>query len=87
MLGSLRTDREWLTDVAQRLTPLAQRPTLLLCGRHDNGTAAGFVDRWAQLLPNHRREILEDAGHFPAEDEPEDYAEAIDRFMARPDRE
>ena len=68
--------------VERRLEVLARTPSLLLYGRHDNGYAAGFVDRWRSLLPASEAVILEGSGHFPLEDEPETYTDALEGWLS-----
>lgn len=81
LLSSLRTETDFLSQLTVRLRALREVPALILYGRHDNGFAAGFFDRWRELLPNHRAEILDDAGHFLVEDDPDGYATAVRRFL------
>ena len=79
-LRSLRTERDWLAGLEQRLGSLRDKPALLAYGRHDNGYRAGFLQRWQQLLPNHRVEVLDEAGHFAFEDDPQQMTHLIAQF-------
>jgi haloalkane dehalogenase len=81
LLTSLRTEVEFLADVKRRMAHLRDVRALILYGRHDNGFAAGFFDRWRKLLPNHRANVLDNAGHFLVEDDPEGFTAEVRRFL------
>lgn len=69
----LRAEREMFRHLPDRLAVFRRTPALLLYGVHDNGYQAGLLDRWKELLPNHKVVLLGESFHFPPEDEPERY--------------
>ncbi|GAA4427752.1 alpha/beta hydrolase [Georgenia halophila] len=56
-------------------------PTLVLWGEHDGWLGSDVGDRLAAAIPTARREDVTGAGHFVAEDNPRDTAEALLRFF------
>lgn len=70
-LRGVGLERARFAALEHELPALADRPTLLLYGKHDNGYRAGFVHTWQRHLPRHQVEVLEEAGHFPFEDAPD----------------
>ncbi|MFE2481139.1 proline iminopeptidase-family hydrolase [Streptomyces sp. NPDC059389] len=55
-------------------------PTLLISGRHDEATEV-TVQPFAELIPDVRWEIFEESSHMPHLEEPERFAEVMDRFL------
>jgi pimeloyl-ACP methyl ester carboxylesterase len=68
-------------DVVDRLDRITA-PTLVLWGEHDEWLDPSTGDRLAAAIPGARRENVPDAGHFVAEDNPRDTADALLRFFA-----
>jgi len=60
---------------------LAQ-PVLVLNGAHDSPARLRIGRRLAQVLPHARREVLPQAGHLAALDDPEGYARAVIAFVS-----
>ena len=80
-LARLRSgDFAKLAPYESRLSELAA-PTLLLWGANDRFTPVGGAHRFAQALPDHRLVVLEDAGHFVFEDQPERSAAEVGEFL------
>jgi proline iminopeptidase/L-proline amide hydrolase len=66
------------------LLPLVAAPTLLLSGRHDEGTPEAAVD-FAERMRNARVQVIEKASHsFPTE-QPAAYIAALRPWLARHD--
>ena len=57
-------------------------PTLVLWGDQDQWLDLTTADRLAAAIPGAVRETVPGAGHFAAEDNPRDVAEALLRFLA-----
>jgi pimeloyl-ACP methyl ester carboxylesterase len=58
------------------------RPTLILWGRHDTNFGPGIAERLAHDIPGVvRTEWLENSAHLPMLEEPDAYAQAIDKFL------
>jgi haloalkane dehalogenase len=86
LLYGLRVETPFLTRLEGRLPELADVPTLLLFSDEDNGYRAGFMDRFARMLPSHASVVLH-AAHFLTEDAPEAYTAALEGWLAeRPSR-
>ncbi len=81
LLYGVRVERSRFARLQQRLPELAELPTLLLYGAHDNGYRAGFVERWQSILPDHEVAVLKDAGHFPFEDDPDGAVDALEGWL------
>jgi pimeloyl-ACP methyl ester carboxylesterase len=83
VLRSLRTEHAFLARLESSLQGwLPEAPVLLLYGSHDNGYRAGFAERWSQMCPNSRLVVLEESGHFPLEDEPNEWIRSVEEFLA-----
>jgi len=57
-------------------------PVLTIHGCKDRSAPYGGGQDWANLLPNGRLLMIEDAGHVPWIDTPTQVLSAIDRFLA-----
>jgi pimeloyl-ACP methyl ester carboxylesterase len=70
-------------DTAQAVSRLddVAVPTLVLWGEHDAWLTPEVGDRLATAIPGAIREAVADAGHFAPEDNPEDIADALLRFL------
>jgi pimeloyl-ACP methyl ester carboxylesterase len=55
--------------------------TLFLRGEHDGLISAGYMDRYAKLLPNARTLTLAGAGHVPHVEQPEAFVSAALAFL------
>lgn len=56
-------------------------PVLLLHSEKDLATPEGRLD-WEQALPRARIETIREAGHFPFEDRPTDFARMVQEFLS-----
>jgi pimeloyl-ACP methyl ester carboxylesterase len=83
----VRTARSVITPWGQRVAATdklylaADMPTLMVAGARDAVIPAEHTRRAAQLAPNSRLEIFEEAGHFPHLDEPERFAALVAGFV------
>jgi 2-hydroxymuconate-semialdehyde hydrolase len=58
-------------------------PTLILWGQHDTNFGPAIAERLARDIPGVARiEWLENSAHLPMLEEPEAYAQAIDKFLS-----
>lgn len=46
-------------------------PTMILWGRQDTIYQAGMAEEYARRIPNSTVHIIEEAGHLPHEEQPE----------------
>lgn len=70
--------------VNEDLTPtlaLIQAPTLLLWGDQDQEVRRPAVDVMAARIPGARLEVFAGAGHFPFQDAPEAFCQAVRAFL------
>ncbi len=75
-------EREAATmDLRPRLKDV-KVPALVIVGRHDFITNVAMAEEMVRHLPNARREIFEDSGHFAVIEEPEKFYEVIKQFVA-----
>jgi haloalkane dehalogenase len=74
-------DFEQLEPYAGKLAALGV-PTLLLWGERDEFAPVAGAHRFQRELPDTELVVLEDAGHFVWEDEPERCAAAVTAFLA-----
>jgi len=81
LLYGLRVETPFFQRLEARVPSLAEVPTLLLFSDEDNGYRAGFLDRFARLLPLHTEVVLH-AAHFLTEDAPEAYTAALEGWLA-----
>jgi haloalkane dehalogenase len=73
-------DFEKLAPYEGRLAALGV-PTLLLWGAKDDFAPVGGAHRFAREIPHAELVVLDEAGHFPMEDEPERVAAEVVRFL------
>lgn len=59
-------------------------PTLVVSGRYDLFCPPGPARTLAEALPEARRIVFEQSGHFPWVEEPEAFFAAVGRFLQRP---
>ena len=57
-------------------------PTLLQYGSHSNVVNRELAARMAETMPRCTVERIEDAGHGLFTDQPEAFAESVERFLA-----
>ncbi|WP_043262771.1 alpha/beta hydrolase [Streptomyces sp. CT34] len=67
-------------DVVARLKHIVA-PTLVLWGEQDQWLPPDTADRLAAAIPGARRQTISAAGHFLPEDNPQDTADALLRFL------
>ena len=66
---------------AQDTLRRAACPTLVLCGSHDTVCPVSTHELMAGLIPGATLEIIEDAGHLPTLEKPEETTAALDRWL------
>jgi len=59
----------------------AQCPVLILCGSHDTVCPVARHEYMAEITPGSTLEIIEDAGHLPTLEKPEETTAALDRWL------
>ncbi|MDQ2093406.1 alpha/beta fold hydrolase [Rhodalgimonas zhirmunskyi] len=59
-------------------------PTLVMCGRHDGLTPVKRHTFMAELIPYARLEIIENAGHVPVLEAPDETIDALRDWMHQP---
>lgn len=66
---------------------LAEIPALVLWGARDRAFTLEFLERWRLALPHATVGLLDDAGHWPHEEQPELVLQALQRFFTQRDAE
>ena len=56
-------------------------PTLLIAGREDGSVPPEVVRATADLITDSRYEVIEDAGHLPCVERPDEYARILNQFI------
>lgn len=91
--GRLRRFLAWQLDRDHNLETMRavdglrrfDHPTLLLWGKHDTNFGPAIAERLARDIPGVVRiEWLSNSAHLPMLEEPEHYADAIERFLSEP---
>lgn len=69
--------------VDRRLKELAHLPILIVWGCHDFVFDTDYYREWCRRFPEAERHLLDRAGHYLIEDEPQRVIRRIDRFFER----
>ncbi len=56
-------------------------PALVMCGSHDTVCPVSRHEFMAEIIPDATLEIIEDAGHLPTLEKPEETTAALDRWL------
>ncbi|MCA9604725.1 MAG: alpha/beta fold hydrolase [Myxococcales bacterium] len=83
MLRGLRTEAPFFRAVERDLARLADVPTLLLYGAHDNNAKVGHPERFQDTMKRSLAVRLPGSGHFAMEDEPAAFTGALGSFLSR----
>ncbi len=59
---------------------LIDRPTLILRGSHDRLVGQDYIDAYTKLIPGARCEIIENAGHSPQSEQPDEFCRRVAHF-------
>jgi len=73
-----------LDEISARY-PSIEVPTLLLWGRGDHVVPLWVAERLADTLPDARLAVIEECGHLPAEEQPEESLEVLEGFLDETD--
>jgi pimeloyl-ACP methyl ester carboxylesterase len=69
------------------LLPMVQAPTLLLWGDRDPEVGRQAVEIMAARIPGARLTVFPGAGHFPFQDDPDEFCRRLTGFLQGKDRE
>ena len=81
----LQTARRCIPTNADELIAAASTvtvPTFIVWGREDRVIPLEAGERLNQLIPNSTLEVIDECGHIPHEEKPEETIERISRFLA-----
>ena len=67
-------------NIGERLVKI-QRPALLVWGRHDTITPAFVGEKFHELIADSRLYILENCGHAPMMEHPEEFNRLLKEFL------
>lgn len=70
-------------DLERRAPRLAELPVLILWGMKDSAFPPRLLTRWQSLLPDATVVRLEQAGHWPHEEQPGQVIDAMTRWLLR----
>lgn len=76
-------DPKHTMEVAERYHELGRRPVKLIWGKEDAWQVVDWAHRLHAAIPGSELDIVEDAGHFSLEDQPEKIAELLVGFLRR----
>lgn len=71
----------WLRGIWEKMPALKDKPALFVWGMKDVAFRERELKRWQQALPNSIALHLNEAGHFVAEEAPEQLGEAVENFL------
>jgi pimeloyl-ACP methyl ester carboxylesterase len=74
---------ETVKQVDENLHLLKKIPKLICWGRHDFVFDLDYYEEWRRRFPDAQAHLLEDAGHYILEDEPEKVLELVRDFFER----
>jgi pimeloyl-ACP methyl ester carboxylesterase len=74
---SLVNDQQWFEKLWQRRKVIQHIPVLLIWGMMDPFIKSSFLEKFVQGFPNSKVVTLNDCGHFPQEENPQEVAGAI----------
>lgn len=74
--------RDFYQSLWQQVGHLRNKPTLVVWGMKDSAFRPRQLDRWMAALPQATVVRLDNAGHWPHEEEPEAVLRAIESFLA-----
>lgn len=77
---SLVNDQQWFESLWQKRNVLSHIPILFIWGMMDKFVRPVFLEKFTKGFPNSSFKILEDCGHFPQEENPDEVIEAIEAF-------
>jgi haloalkane dehalogenase len=79
---SVSHERQLMDDQGTRLEALKNVPVLLVWGKADKLVRPQHLERWKTVFPTAQVLELDDVGHFPQIEAPDDLIAALDRRLA-----
>lgn len=76
-------DPKHTMEVADRYHELGERPVKLIWGANDAWQVVDWAHRLKSAIPESELDVVEDAGHFSLEDQPEEIAGLLVAFLDR----
>jgi len=80
---STRSDPGVVVEALRRI----RAPTLVLWGRGDRWIPLAHADRFVAAIPNSRKAVIDDCGHVPQEEKPDEVLRRLRDFLATSARE
>ena len=77
LFRSIVKSQDYLLDLKSRLVDIRHLPVLLAYADGDPSYAAGYIQRYEKIFPNHDTVVLKGAHHFPQDEVPEAMVRAI----------
>ena len=83
---ALTGSRDYYARLFEQADRLRGRPALIIWGMKDSAFRPHLLARWRELLPDATVVELADAGHWPHEERPAAVIQALQAFLAAPER-
>lgn len=75
-----RMTGRWDDSEIIKLTTITA-PTLIIWGKHDDVVPTHLAERFKKDIPNSTLAIIDDAGHVPMEETPEQFVQLVNDFL------
>ena len=70
-----------LNSLGEEEVRTLKAPTLIIWGQHDALTGPASADRIAGIIPGARRVVIDDAGHMPQWERPDEFNRLVTEFL------
>lgn len=81
MTARLGWEPRWHNPVLERWLHRIDVPTQIIWGAQDKFVPASYADRWAELIPDSRVAVIEQCGHLPFMEKPQETARIVRNFI------
>jgi len=68
-------------SLSRRMGDIGGKETLVVWGRQDNVLDPGTAQKFMDVLPNAKLKWIEECGHFPALEQPEQLVKVVEEFL------
>lgn len=80
---SLTRSEPFFSSLWARRERLSEVPVALLWGKKDGALPLTFLERWKEAVPHAVSHLFEEAGHWPHEELPEEFSQALLDLLTR----
>ena len=57
-------------------------PTQIIWGAQDRVVSVDYARHWQQAIPNARMAVIDNAGHYPQIEQPEEFVRTVEQFVS-----